>query len=66
MLGRYRIEYGGRALKDLESLPPKIRNQVLAKIGRLEGGLHGNIKRLRVSDYAFRLRMGGLPRLVRP
>jgi mRNA interferase RelE/StbE len=55
---RYRIEYGRSALSDLDSLAPKIRKQVLRKIERLESGLHGDIKRLRGSDIAYRLRMG--------
>jgi mRNA interferase RelE/StbE len=55
---RYRIEYGRSALSDLDSLAAKIRKQVLRKIERLESGLHGDIKRLRGSDIAYRLRMG--------
>jgi mRNA-degrading endonuclease RelE of RelBE toxin-antitoxin system len=39
---RYRIEYGPSALNDLESLPDKIRKQILRKIDRLESGLHGD------------------------
>ena len=55
---RYRIEYGNRAVDDLEALPSKIRQQVLRKIDRLQNGLHGDIKRLRQTDSAYRLRMG--------
>jgi mRNA interferase RelE/StbE len=55
---RYRIEYGPSALNDLESLPDKIRKQILRKIDRLESGLHGDIKRLHHADVAYRLRMG--------
>jgi mRNA interferase RelE/StbE len=55
---RFRIEYGRSALSDLDSLAPKIRKQVLRKIERLESGMHGDIKRLRRSDIAYRLRMG--------
>ena len=54
----YRIEYGPSALQDLESLPAKIRQQILKKIDRLETGLHGDIKRLQQRDVAYRLRMG--------
>ena len=54
----YRIEYGSRALDDLESLPAKIRQQVLRKIERLQSGLHGDIKRLRQAESACRMRMG--------
>jgi mRNA interferase RelE/StbE len=55
---RYDIEYGDSALKDLEDLPVKQRAQILRKIERLQVGLHGDIKRLRESDVAYRLRMG--------
>ena len=55
---RYRIEYGATALTDLDSLPDKIRKQILRKIERLELGLHGDIKRLHRSDVTYRLRMG--------
>src|SRR5438128_2245378 len=43
--GRYRIEYGETALRDLDNLPPKQRTQILRKIERLRLGLHGDIKR---------------------
>lgn len=55
---RYRIEYGPTAQSDLESLPDKVRKQVLRKIDRLKLGLHGDIKRLHRTDVAYRLRMG--------
>jgi mRNA interferase RelE/StbE len=45
-------------LSDFESLAPKIRKQVLRKVERLESGMHRDIKRLRRSDIAYRLRMG--------
>lgn len=55
---RYDIEYGHSALEDLEELPAKQRAQILRKVERLRHGLHGDIKRLRESDVAYRLRMG--------
>ena len=55
---RYEIQYGVAAIEDLEHLPTKQRAQILRKIERLRLGLHGNIKRLRESDIAYRLRMG--------
>jgi mRNA interferase RelE/StbE len=55
---RYQIEYGVTALNDLEELPSKQRAQILRKIDRLQQGLHGDIKRLRDADFAYRLRMG--------
>lgn len=56
--GRYRIEYGDTALRELDSLPAKQRAQILRKIERLRQGLHGDIKRLREAETAYRLRMG--------
>jgi mRNA interferase RelE/StbE len=55
---RYRIEYGSTALNDLDSLAERIRKQVLRKIERLKSGLHGDIKHLRRTDVAYRLRTG--------
>jgi mRNA interferase RelE/StbE len=55
---RYQIKYGETALNDLDDLPSKERAQILRKIDRLQQGLHGNIKRLREADVAYRLRMG--------
>lgn len=54
----YRIEYSHSAIRGLDNLPSKIRNQVLKKIERLQSGLSGNIKRLTNNDYTYRLRMG--------
>ena len=54
----YQIEYGEAALEDLDQLPAKQRAQILRKIQRLRHGLHGDIKRLRESEIAYRLRMG--------
>ena len=56
--GRYQIEYGETALRELDNLPPKQRAQILRKIERLQDGLHGDIKRLREAEAAYRLRMG--------
>ena len=54
----YQIEYGNSALEDLEDLPARERTQIIRKIERLEGGLHGNIKRLHEAEAMYRLRMG--------
>lgn len=59
MNGRtYRIEYGATALEELDRITPKQRTQILRKIERLQRGLHGNIKRLRAGETAYRLRIG--------
>jgi len=55
---RYRIEYGSTALNDLDILTERIRTQVLRKIERLKSGLQGDIKHLRRTDVAYRLRTG--------
>ena len=55
---RFRIEYGATALDELDRITPKLRIQILRKIQRLERGLHGNIKRLRAGEAAYRLRIG--------
>jgi mRNA-degrading endonuclease RelE of RelBE toxin-antitoxin system len=55
---RYRIEYGSAAQNDLGLLTDRVRKQIVRKIERLETGLHGDIKRLRRADAAYRLRMG--------
>jgi mRNA interferase RelE/StbE len=52
------IEISEGALKNLEALPKKHAAQILAKIEALSCGLHGDIKRLHESDYAYRLRSG--------
>ena len=54
----YQIEFAASALEDLRSISKREADQILRKIGRLENGLHGNIKRLQNADVAFRLRMG--------
>ena len=53
-----RIEYDQSALDDLDELPDRIRAQIVRKIERLQDGLHGDIKQLRGTDVAYRLRMG--------
>jgi mRNA-degrading endonuclease RelE of RelBE toxin-antitoxin system len=55
---RFRIQYGGTALRGLDTLPSKQRAQILRKIERLQQGLHGDIKHLREADIGYRLRMG--------
>jgi mRNA interferase RelE/StbE len=57
-VARYEIVYGNTAIAQLDALPEKERAQVLRKIGRLQHGLHGDIKRLHGAESAFRLRMG--------
>jgi hypothetical protein len=47
---RHRIEYGPSALDDFDRLPTRQRAQILRKIGQLENGLRGNLKRLHQAE----------------
>ena len=58
MRTRFHIQYSELALENLRGLPKSIAGQIIRKITRLEGGLVGNIKRLREADFGYRLRMG--------
>ena len=57
-MANYQIQYDEAARQDLERLPPRQAGQIVRKIGRLQNGLHGDIKRLHEHDIAYRLRMG--------
>ena len=54
----FQIIYSEPAQEDLDGLPPKQAAQVVKKIGRLQAGLYGDIKRLQKHDFTYRLRMG--------
>jgi len=55
---RFHVEYASLAVENLRVLPKTIAAQIIRKISRLEGGLTGNIKKLRQADFGYRLRMG--------
>ena len=55
---RFHVQYSELAIENLRGLPKSIAAQIIRKITRLEGGLVGNIKRLREADFGYRLRMG--------
>ena len=55
---RFHVEYAPLAVDNLRDLPKTAASQIVRKISRLEGGLTGNIKRLRQADFGYRLRMG--------
>jgi mRNA interferase RelE/StbE len=57
-MATYRISYTEPAVADLDRLPQRQSAQIVKKIGRLQTGLHGDIKRLQKHDTAYRLRMG--------
>jgi mRNA interferase RelE/StbE len=52
------IVYTEIALEDLRRIPRRFAAQIVAKVSRLEVGLHGNIKRLTNFDCDYRLRSG--------
>jgi mRNA interferase RelE/StbE len=55
---RFVVRYTELALQNLGEIPKREALQLIRKIARLEGGLHGNIKRLQSADISYRLRMG--------
>ncbi len=52
------IRYTDLALEDLRGIPKRFAAQIVAKVFKLEGGLHGSIKRLTNFDCDYRLRCG--------
>lgn len=52
------ITYTAEAIADLAKIPERFRTQILRKIGRLQRGLHGDIKRLQATEPVYRLRSG--------
>ena len=57
-MAAFKIRYSAPALEDLDALSAKQAAGLVKKIGRLADGLHGDIKRLKDFDPAWRLRMG--------
>jgi mRNA interferase RelE/StbE len=57
-MGAFKVIYDDKAREDLDHLPPKNALQIVRKIGRLQNGLQGDIKKLKGHDVAYRLRMG--------
>jgi len=55
---RFTVRFTELALANLRALPKREAAQIVRKIGRLQGGLQGNIKRLQNADFGYRLRMG--------
>ncbi len=52
------IQYTDAAIDDLRRIPKRFAGQIVAKISKLEGGLHGSTKRLTNFDCDYRLRCG--------
>jgi mRNA interferase RelE/StbE len=57
-MSAFKIIYDEKARADLDNLQPKNALQIVRKIRHLENGLHGDIKKLKGHDIAYRLRMG--------
>jgi len=53
-----KVELKPRAIKDLRSLPKEEAARIAAKLGELEQGLTGDIKRLTNFTPEYRLRIG--------
>jgi mRNA interferase RelE/StbE len=53
-----KVELKPRAIKDLRSLPKEEAARIAAKVGELEQGLTGDIKRLTNFTPEYRLRIG--------
>ncbi|HEX4350460.1 MAG TPA: type II toxin-antitoxin system RelE/ParE family toxin [Verrucomicrobiae bacterium] len=57
-MGAFKVIYDEKAREDLDRLSPRNAFQIVRKIGRLQNGLQGDVKRLKGHDIAYRLRMG--------
>ena len=55
---KYSLGFKPKALRDLESLSPEIARRVIAKIGLLQEGLAGDVRRLTNFTPEYRLRVG--------
>ena len=55
---QYELQYKPRALRDLQSLDPAVRERIVKKLGALRNDLAGNVKRLVSYTPGWRLRVG--------
>ena len=55
---KYSIHFKPRAVKDIESLPPKMRTRILARIEEMSDNLKGYVRHLTDSTPEYRLRVG--------
>jgi mRNA interferase RelE/StbE len=55
---KYAVAYTKQAEAELLAFPVKIQRQIAAKIGKLQHGFTGDIKKLQASDNVYRLRSG--------
>ena len=54
----FKIQFKPRAGKDLSGLPASDQSRILQKVGMLQNGLTGDIKRLTNFTPEYRLRVG--------
>ncbi len=54
----YQIDFKPRAVKDLHSIPQKMRERILAGMEKLQDNLAGDVKRLTDFTPEYRLRIG--------
>lgn len=55
---RYDVRFKPRAIKDIEGLPSRIQDRVLARIEKMSNDLKGDVKRLTNFTPEYRLRVG--------
>ena len=55
---KYSVGFKPKAVRDLESLSPEIARRIIAKVGLLQEGLAGDIRRLTNFTPEYRLRVG--------
>jgi mRNA interferase RelE/StbE len=55
---KYDVHFKPKAVKDIESLPPKMQTRILARIEEMSDNLKGNVKHLTDSTPEYRLRVG--------
>lgn len=55
---KYDVHFKPKAVKDIESLTPKMQTRILARIEEMSDNLKGNVKHLTDSTPEYRLRVG--------
>lgn len=55
---RYDVQFKPRAVKDIERLPSRVQNRLLARIEEMSNDLKGDVRRLTHFTPEYRLRVG--------
>ena len=55
---KFTSELKPKAIKDMKSIPPKEREQIMARIDRMEEELQGDVKKLTNHTPEYRMRSG--------